>query len=93
MTDLHDVEMYDMDGEDLILGGSSRAALPATTGLARPEERATDMVTCRESNQFDTVLMQGMIEQTLSYCKHLPSTGRRWHWASVRSRSGVVAPA
>jgi DNA invertase Pin-like site-specific DNA recombinase len=74
MTDLHDVEMYDLDGEDLILGGSSRAALPATTGLARPEERATDMVTCRESNQFDTVLMQGMIEQTLSYCKHLPST-------------------
>lgn len=76
MTNIHDLEMYDLDDEDIILGGSSAKALPPTTGLAMPQERATDLIVCRESNEFDTVLMQGMIEQTLSYCQTLPSFDR-----------------
>ncbi len=62
----------DLNGEPSVLGGSTKPPSVAFSLAALPH-RASSLIVVRESNEFDKILMAGMVQQTLSYCSHLPS--------------------
>jgi len=62
------VEFLDLDGIESILDPISAAvAPPSIANLVCLGYRVNHLTVCRESNEFDKVLMEGMVGQTLSY--------------------------
>ena len=66
-------EPYDLTGDDPVLEARTMVPPPSLLRqIPRLDERARDLVVVRESAVYDHTLMDGCIQHTLSYCKHLP---------------------
>jgi len=76
MTDQRDwpVDFLDLDGEESILHPTTaeprKLNIPNLVSLCY---RVPHLTVCRESNEFDRVLMEGMVAQTLAYQRDRPS--------------------
>jgi hypothetical protein len=68
----------DLDGEQHVLGDDLHwdHEFTKVKGLQALPYRARILVVCRESNEYDSVLMEGMVRQTLSLVADRPSFAR-----------------
>ena len=74
MSDTHHPTPVDLTGESSVLSATpSRPSRAADGALAPLADRARVLVVCRESNEFDTVLMDAMVQQTLHYVPDHPA--------------------
>lgn len=67
-------DLVDLSDESPVLVPAS--APEAVKGLPVLDHRAAGLILCRESNEYDSVLMLGLIQQTLSYVPHSPAIDR-----------------
>lgn len=77
MTTSRPVLPVDVTGEAFVLPDgavAADAAAPEVRGLVQTRHRVPWLVVCRESNEYDSVLLQGLVEQTLAYMADRPST-------------------
>lgn len=67
-----ELDVVDVTGEAPVLGDVPGAP-PRLSGLAPSAVRVPLLVVCRESSEYDRVLMEGMVQQTLAYVGDRPS--------------------
>lgn len=66
-------ETFDLDGEaDVLTGRHHAGPRPLPADVPQPGIRVKRLAACRESSEFDFVLMDGMVQQTLHYVPGSP---------------------
>lgn len=61
-------DVFDLTGQPHVLGAETPRTSTPPPLLPSFTNRVTSLVVCRESNEYSRVLMEGLVQQTLSYC-------------------------